>query len=199
MKKFLHVGCGSKTKSKLKGFNSEDWQEIRFDIDPKVNPDIQGTLTDMVQVESNSMDAIFSSHNIEHVYPYEVPIVLAEFHRVLKPDGIVVITCPDLQSVCQAIVEDKLTDPLYGSPAGQITPLDILYGYVPAMEKGNLFMAHRTGFTYSSLSSYFSKAGFKSIAGGRKPSAFELWLVAFKAPTDSEKSISIAQKFLPLK
>ncbi|WP_206075625.1 class I SAM-dependent methyltransferase [Polynucleobacter aenigmaticus] len=103
MKKFLHVGCGPQYKTQLKGFNSDDWQEIRFDIDPKVSPDIEGTLTDMVLVPSESVDAIFSSHNIEHIFPHEVPVALSEFYRVLKPDGIVVLTCPDLQSVCEAV------------------------------------------------------------------------------------------------
>ena len=62
-----------------------------------VNPDIVGTLLDMSQVQTASVDAVYSSHNIEHVYPHEVPIVLKEFYRVLKDDGIVVLECPDLQ------------------------------------------------------------------------------------------------------
>ena len=49
--KFLHVGCGPKTKtSTTRGFNSPDWEEIRFDIDEKVSPDIIGTMTDMSSV-----------------------------------------------------------------------------------------------------------------------------------------------------
>ena len=100
MKTFLHVGCGPQYKSQIKGFDNESWKEIRFDIDEKVNPDIVGTLLDMSAVEAESVDAIYSSHNIEHVFPHEVPIVLREFHRVLKDDGMVVLVCPDLQSVC---------------------------------------------------------------------------------------------------
>ena len=63
----------SASKKHLKGFNSDEWKEIRFDIDKKVNPDIVGTLTDMSLVESSSVDAIYSSHNIEHIYPHEIP------------------------------------------------------------------------------------------------------------------------------
>jgi predicted adenine nucleotide alpha hydrolase (AANH) superfamily ATPase len=47
MKTFLHVGCGPQNKTSLKGFNSNQWKEIRFDIDKNVHPDIQGTLVDM--------------------------------------------------------------------------------------------------------------------------------------------------------
>ena len=197
MKKFLHVGCGPQNKSGLKGLSSDDWQEIRFDIDPKVNPDILGTLTDMTLVASESIDAIYSSHNIEHVFPHEVPLALAEFHRVLKPEGIVVITCPDLQVVCEAVAQDKLLEPLYESPAGPISPIDILYGHRGYMEQGNHYMAHKCGFTYSALGSVFLGAGFKEIYGGRRPANFDLWLVAFKADTSPEQAKEIAATFLP--
>lgn len=72
-KSFLHVGCGPQTKHSLKGFGSEDWTEVRYDIDPNVHPDILGSITDMSAVESESVDAIYSSHNVEHVYPHQVP------------------------------------------------------------------------------------------------------------------------------
>ncbi len=73
MKTFLHVGCGHKHKNQTtKGFNSADWQELRLDIAASVAPDIIGTMTDMSAVADASVDAIFSSHNIEHLYPHEV-------------------------------------------------------------------------------------------------------------------------------
>ena len=59
MKSFLHVGCGPQNKTGLKGFNTDEWKEIRFDIDANVNPDIQGTLTDMSLVGTASVDVIF--------------------------------------------------------------------------------------------------------------------------------------------
>jgi predicted SAM-dependent methyltransferase len=108
MRTLLHVGCSSQDKTGLKGFDSDDWSEIRFDIDPSVYPDIEGTLTDMDAVATESVDAIYSAHNIEHVFPHEVHTVLLEFHRVLKPDGIVVLTCPDLVSVCTIRQRDRL-------------------------------------------------------------------------------------------
>jgi hypothetical protein len=83
MKTFLHVGCGNNTKQQAgRGFQGDEWREIRFDINPEVKPDIIGTMTDMSAVESSSVDALFSSHNIEHLYPHEVPLALAEFKRV---------------------------------------------------------------------------------------------------------------------
>ena len=90
-------------------------------------------MTDMSSVTDQSVQAVFSSHDIEHLYPHEVPLALAEYLRVLSDEGFAVITCPDLQSVCARVANDQLTEPAYVSPAGPIAPLDILYGHRPAM------------------------------------------------------------------
>ena len=201
MKTFLHVGCGTKRKDRTtQGFNSEDWQELRFDIDESVKPDLVGTMTDMASVASESVDAIYSSHNIEHLYPHEVPIALAEFLRVLKPTGFAVITCPDLQAVCALIADDKLTEPAYTSPAGPIAPLDILYGLRSSMQKGNLYMAHRCGFTQKVLAATLQASGFKSVASKKRAMPyFDLWALATKSEFDEQGLLSFAsQHFTPL-
>jgi SAM-dependent methyltransferase len=197
MKTFLHVGCGPQNKSSCLGFNNDNWKEIRLDIDKNVNPDIVGTLTDMKLVETGSVDAVYSSHNIEHIYPYQVPIALREFYRVLKEDGMVVITCPDLQSVCEAVVQDKLLEPLYESDIGPISPIDILYGHRGFIAQGNEYMAHKGGFTYSVLDKAFYETGFKIRYGGKRPAAWDLFIVAFKQEKSDEEIKKIALQFLP--
>lgn len=197
MKKLLHVGCGPLDKRGLKGFNNDNWQEIRFDIDMSVNPDVVGTLTNMEAVASESVDAVYSSHNIEHVFPHEVPAVLKEFHRVLSPQGFVVITCPDLQSVCKAVADNRLLEPLYQSSMGPISPLDILYGHRESLAMGNAYMAHKTGFTYAVLTDFFCQAGFQVRIGGQRPEAFDLWLIAFKSDMPQDAAYEIANRFLP--
>ena len=180
MKTFLHVGYGLQNKSSCFGFNNDNWKEIRLDIDENVNPDIVGTLTDMNLVETGSVDAVYSCHNIEHIFPHEVPIALREFYRVLKEDGIVVITCPDIQSVGEALTQDKLFETLYESPMGPVTAFDILYGHRKTTVNGNIFMIHKGGFTYSTLDRAFKKAGFQARYGGKRPLGCDLFLVAFK-------------------
>ena len=197
MKTFLHVGCGSQNKSACLGFNNDNWKEIRLDFDKNINPDIVGTLTDMKSVETGSVDAVYSSHNIEHIFPHEVPVALREFYRVLKEDGIVVITCSDLQSVGEAIAKDKLLEPLYESTKGSVTAFDILYGHRKTTVDGNIFMVHKGGFTYSTLNIKFKEAGFKIKYGGRRPGGFDLYIVAFKQKKSEEEVIKIATPFLP--
>jgi SAM-dependent methyltransferase len=198
MKTFLHVGCGPKRKDQTtRGFF--DWNELRFDIDESVQPDFVGTMTDMSNVSSGCVDAIFSSHNIEHLYPHEVPIAISEFLRVLKPEGFVVITCPDLQSVCELIADDKLIEPAYISPAGPIAPLDILYGHRPQIAQGNYFMAHKCGFTLKVLNALIQACGFKNIASvRRKAPYFDLWVLATKAEIDVDELKKMALNHFPL-
>ena len=195
MKNLLHVGCGPEDKFDLKGFDNDEWNEIRFDIDEEVNPDIVGSLTDMKLVETASVDAVYSSYNLDHIYAHEVPIALGEFFRVLKDDGFVVIKCPDLQSVAEAVAQDKLLDTLYVSPIGPISAIDIMYGNRQEISDGNKFMEKKVGFTYSVLNSAFAEVGFKTRYGGRSQNAWELTLVAFKQKKSEEEIIKIANPF----
>ncbi|ACB77235.1 class I SAM-dependent methyltransferase [Opitutus terrae] len=193
----LHVGCGPKRKDQTTpGFDTPDWDELRLDIDPNVAPDVVGTMTNMAAVPSGSVDAVFSSHNVEHLYSHEVPLALAEFKRVLRPQGFVVITCPDLQSTCALVAEDKLTDPAYQSRSGPIAPMDILYGHRGRVAAGNLFMAHHCGFTQRVLGGTLQEAGFARVALKRRIPHFDLWALATLQPmTDAELLQLTAEHF----
>ncbi len=179
----LHVGCGKAGKSRLpKVFHSAQWQEIRLDIDPAVQPDIVGSITDLHMLPSGSVDAIWSSHNLEHLHSFEVPGALEEFLRVLKPDGFALISLPDLRAVARYIANDQLAQPLYHSAAGPISPLDILFGHQASIASGNHYMAHRTGFTARTLGEALAAAGFAEVRvhQGRR---WDLWALATMAAT----------------
>jgi len=194
--KLLNVGCGP--QGRQHGFlGFKDWQEVRLDIDPSVQPDVLGTMTDMSAVATASMDAIVSSHNIEHLYPHEVPQALAEFVRVLKVDGLLLITCPDLQSVCERVARGDLASPLYNSEAGPSAALDILYGHREAMAAGNLFMAYRCGFTLEVLANTLQACGFARTVGLARPAAFDLWMLASKQVLSDDAIRDLARQHLP--
>ena len=196
MPTFLHVGCGQKRKNETTaGFNRPEWSEVRLDIDPDVAPDVVSDMVDMAAVATGSMDAVFSSHNIEHLYQHQVPAALGEFRRVLKPDGFVVIGCPDLQTVAALIAQDRLTEPAYRSPAGEVTPHDMLYGFGPQMARGHLFMAHRGGFTRTSMLEALRRAGFQR-AGARRI-RFDLWVVAVNGRASDAEIAQLMADHLP--
>jgi hypothetical protein len=197
-KKLLHVGCGPAHKENTTAeFSSGNWHELRFDIDANVNPDYIGTMTDMSAIKDSFVDAIYSSHNIEHLYAHEVAEALSEFKRVLNKDGFLVLTCPDLQEVAKLVAEDKLTEPAYTSPAGPITPLDMLYGFRPSIAQGNTFMAHRCGFTETVLRGTLVANGFASVATMRRPAAYDLWAIASVPALPEERLRDIAQSHFP--
>ncbi len=175
----LHVGCGPRSAAGLhQRFRGPEWQEVRLDIDPGVEPDIVASIVDMPDVEDESVDALWSSHNLEHVYAHQVPLVLGEFFRVLRPGGEALVTMPDLQAVARYVSTGKLEDRVYTSPAGPITALDMIFGHGPSVRDGNEFMAHRTAFSARTLTAKLSDAGFERIDVKREE--FALWATAYK-------------------
>jgi len=179
-KTVLNVGCGYLPRQKLHPhFHGPEWREIRLDLDPAVGPDIVCSITDMSPISASTIDAVWSSHNLEHLQRHEVPLALAEFIRVLKPQGLLLLTLPDLQQVAQLVVEDRIEDQAYLSSSGPITALDMIFGHTASLARGNQLMAHRTGFTARMLQKVLVEAGFVQVSL-RAGTAFDLWATAHK-------------------
>lgn len=150
-------------------FRQPGWQEVRLDIDPDVEPDIIASITDLSVIPSGTMDAVWSSHNLEHLYAHEVPAALAEFHRVLAPGGLFLVTLPDLEAVARVILEEGADKVLMTGTDGTvpITPIDMLYGWGYMIRHGRTYMAHRTGFTLRTLGNALLAAGFPQVQATR--------------------------------
>jgi SAM-dependent methyltransferase len=182
----LHLGSGPARAEKLHPlFRDGTWRETRLDIDPRVEPDVLGTMTDLSAFPNGSIDAVWSSHTLEHLHDHEVRRALAEMTRVLRPTGFALITTPDLARVAAEIVAGRLEDTLYVSASGPVTALDVLYGFRPAITGGSMHMAHRTGFTAGRLGRLLVEAGF---AEGRawEGTTFDLWAVGLMPSADPD-------------
>lgn len=185
-KTLLHVGCGTASPKRMPAcFQRPEWREIKLDIDPEVKPDIVASMTHMPMVADTSVDAVWSSHNLEHLENHEVPTALAEIRRVLRPGGFALINLPNLERIAQLIAEGRLEDVLYTAPAGPVTPLDMLYGHAPSIQRGNVFMAHRTGFTAKRLGTQLTAAGFAEVRV-TPGTSYDLWAVAITPVAASE-------------
>ncbi len=192
MPSFLHVGCGHTPKSNTTPILSgPEWHEVRLDIDPNSNPDIVASMTDMAAVPSASMDALYAHHTLEHLFPHDVPTALAEFARVLQPDGFAIIGCPDLQQIGALLVEGKLLETAYFSPAGPISALDMLYGLGAALRQGHHHMAHRGGFTRTSLRQQLRQAGFATVV--TRQQSYNLTAYALRRPMPDDEAIAWAR------
>lgn len=154
----LHVGCGPAT---LPGgvFPPDQWAETRLDIDPDVAPDVVASIVSLPLADA-SYAAVYSSHNLEHLAPDDVPRALAEFYRVLMPHGFAMVSVPDMGLAAARIAEGRGEEAVYEAPCGPITALDMVFGHA-GMRRDNPWMAHRIGFTAASLRSAMEAAGFR--------------------------------------
>lgn len=178
--KFLHIGCGLKRKeSTTPVFNTDKWEEITLDIDERNNPDIIASMDDLSDVASNSFDAIYSSHNIEHLFYHQALTAIKEFYRILKPTGYIYVLCPDIISACEALIEKGPNEPLYKTLNNSyVAAADIIYGWRGPIEQGNEFMAHKFGYSEKTLISAFQHGGFSNIVSSVKKQRYEICLLA---------------------
>ncbi|CAA7623933.1 methyltransferase domain-containing protein [Magnetospirillum sp. SS-4] len=198
MKTVLHVGCGrTPITAYTTRFPAGEWREIRLDIDAAAEPDIVADMRDMVAVATGSVDALFSANNLEHVHFCEVAGVVREFARVVRDGGFAVITVPDLQAIARLVADDRLTDTAYMSQMGPIRAMDMLFGLQSEIGRGNVFMAHKCGFTLSVLLEALAANGFSRAGGLGRPDHFDLWAIACKGWMPDEELQALANIHLP--
>ena len=154
-------------------------------------------MVDMKPIESNSIDALFTSHGLEHIFYHELPLALKEFKRVLKPDGFALITCPDLSCLGQLIAQGKILKPIYESPLGTITPMDILYGNSKALKEGRYTMSHKCGLTTNILSTLLVDSGFSQVGLISRKLRYDLWALATCQEWEKNLFEDLMRKYFP--
>jgi hypothetical protein len=161
------------------------WRQVRVDLDPQTRPDILASITDLSAIGSETVDAVWASHCVEHLYHHQTGTALGEMRRILAPHGFVCIRVPDLQTVAGFIAADRMHEVIYQSPAGPITAHDVVFGYGADVSAGRLAMAHHTGFTPTLLVQSLKSAGFDSFLI-RRSAALELVAVARRGAWSSD-------------
>lgn len=133
----LHIGCGDKY---IPGFVHIDAREL-----PHVDYVTPADKLDMFA--DQSVDLIYSCHMLEHLRRNEVAIVLREWHRVLKPGGILRLAVPDFEKIVEVYLKTKDLKSFLGLLAGrQDYPENTHYGV----------------FDFAYLSEILSEIGFKN-------------------------------------
>jgi predicted SAM-dependent methyltransferase len=154
----LSVGAGTQ---ELEQWVGEGYKVVRLDIEPRTNPDICASMTDMGAI--GEFDVVFCCHALEHLYPHEVTAAIQEFYRVLKPGGKVIILVPDLEDV------RPTEEALYRADCGPISGLHLYYGDPQEIANGFPFMAHHCGFVAKTLEKALGLAPFEFIEAKRLP------------------------------
>ena len=174
----LNAGCGASDRAALPAF-FRGWRQIRVDVNADVKPDLIASITDLGAIPDGSIDAVWSAHCLEHLFAHEVPLALGEFRRVLNDTGFACLIVPDVQAIAEWIAGDRLHETLYESSAGPVSAHDVLWGFGPAIARGETAMAHHCGFTPTVFLGALNGANFGEIALRRR-SNLELAALALR-------------------
>ena len=158
--KKLNLGCGDKL---INGYINVDLVTERAGVPPDVNCDIRK----LTVFDTNYADEILAVHVIEHFWRWEVEAILAEWVRVLKPNGKLILECPNLISAC----EEFLKDPEAGSSPNQKGQKTMWVFYGDPRWRDPL-MVHRWGYTPRSLATIMNAAGLTQLQ--QEPAQFKL-------------------------
>ena len=143
--KGLHLGSGD---SMLSGLINCDLFNPRADL--KVDS------THLSIFDDNSIELIESHHMIEHLSLADTERALAEWHRVLRLRGLLVITCPDLSRICLRWIKYSTLYPLFPRPETLDYIVKMLVG---SQEHAGMF--HKNAFDARRMSRLLSEHGFK--------------------------------------
>lgn len=93
--KMLNLGCGNRFH--------KDWINIDFfQADKDV---LQHDLNKGIPLPDKSFDIVYHSHVLEHLSQAEAKAFLKECYRVLKPNGILRVTIPDLEKIARTYLD----------------------------------------------------------------------------------------------
>ena len=136
----LHLGCG------WRNFGS-DWIHIDGgEYDHLDHKDIT-----KLPIADNTVDLIYASHVLEYFDREEALVVLTEWHRTLKPGGILRLAVPDYEAMAKLYVSGQcklsnLVGPMYGK-----------------MPMGDIIIYHKTVYDFLELQSMLKSLIFNNI------------------------------------
>ena len=92
----LNLGCGN---SKLEGY-------INIDCDETVKPDQVINICSFLPWETDSIEKILFLHTIEHLEKRLYPTIFSELHRILQPDGLLILAYPEFEKCARNWLEN---------------------------------------------------------------------------------------------
>lgn len=83
------------------------WKILNIQQRPGV--DFIGDCCDLSRFAAGSVSAVYASHVLEHLsHQGELPRALAEIRRIMIPDGILLMSVPDLEILCSLFLDKTL-------------------------------------------------------------------------------------------
>lgn len=134
----LHLGCG---KRYIPGY-------VHIDAVDFPHVDHVTAIDNLSFIQANAVDVIYTCHVLEHFKRRDVSRVLKEWHRVLKPGGILRISVPDFAAICAIYQRTGEIDLVIGALFGR---QDYLYNI------------HYNVFDMDSLQKQLEDSGFVAV------------------------------------
>jgi predicted SAM-dependent methyltransferase len=144
----LQVGS-SEVVGRYKG---ADWTNL--DIEPHRGVDIVADASELIPLDTGSVDVIHCIHVLEHVTRDKYQPMLREMHRVLKPGGVLWVEVPDFKGTVDNLLAAFISN-----------DVDAIHIWTTSVYGKNerAGMAHHWGFYEGLLRREFRYQGFKEV------------------------------------
>lgn len=148
----LNIGCGKQTWDGFWCCDAVQHPRAKRPLDCEYifEFDVDGGLIEGIPLDSDCASELHNYHFIEHVHEWEAPAVVAEFYRLLKNGGKLIMECPNLEHACRNLLKgtgDQMSMwPLYGDGSHR-----------------DPFMCHKYGYTPKTIKRLLGNAGFRDI------------------------------------
>lgn len=140
----VNVGCGKRI---LPGF---------LNVDAVNRPGVDHVCpAHALPIPDASATLVMAIHVVEHVYPWEVPTLLAEWARVLAPDGQLVLEMPDVLKAARNLAE--------GLRIGKHPDQAHMWAIYGDDTLCDPWMMHKSGWWFTRLQPLVEAAGFVSV------------------------------------
>ncbi|GMF65501.1 unnamed protein product [Phytophthora lilii] len=109
-------------------------------------------MSNLYAFPDNSVDVIYSSHVLEHCthgVGHELEHTLREWHRVLRPDGQLLVSVPNLFALASLFINESIPH------QERVWFMTIIYG-----GQVDVYDVHKVGFDRAILTAYLEQAGF---------------------------------------
>jgi len=137
-KRCLYLGCGDKYIDNF----------VNIDISSNSKADIIADVTKLEDFDEYSIDLIYTCHMLEHISRHIYKDILKLWYNILKKEGTLRISVPDLYSLAKYYVENKNIDEVRGC----------IYG-----GQRNEYDYHYFGYDFDSLKKDLEELGFKDV------------------------------------